>query len=162
MIVLYWNIRGINNGKSQEALKNHCSNHKPDYLFLSEPLVDFHKIPSYFWASIGMQLVTTNSRPNKIPSLWIFKSLNSLSVSIISISCQHVTFTTQQNNNPITISAIYAHNDHRNRRIMWEELTSIRNNSHLPWLVIGDFNCILGAHEKRGGKPHRATSCVEF
>lgn len=29
-------------------------------------------------------------------------------------------------------------------------------------LVFGDFNCILGAHEKRGGGPPSSTSCLDF
>lgn len=162
MIALYWNIRGIQNVDSQNALKILCLKHKPDLLFISEPFVSFHQIPSYFWLSIGMQLISLNHRPDKLPNLWAFKTINSPQHALIAASCQHITFSIKYSNTPVIISAIYAHNDHRNRRILWEELTSIHSNQQSPWLVIGDFNSVLGAHEKRGGRPPLAASCLEF
>ena len=32
----------------------------------------------------------------------------------------------------------------------------------LLFMALGDFNCVLGAHEKRGGNPPSVSSCVDF
>lgn len=46
---------------------------------------------------------------------------------------------------------------------LWQDLVSILAQHVLgPWVVLGDFNCVLGAHEKRGGGPPNASSCNEF
>lgn len=37
----------------------------------------------------------------------------------------------------------------RKEKKLWEELDPVRNN--LPWIVLGDFNCIRYPHEKIGG-----------
>jgi endonuclease/exonuclease/phosphatase family metal-dependent hydrolase len=35
----------------------------------------------------------------------------------------------------------------------WDKLREPKNNSTLPWVVMGDFNEILYSHEKEGGNP---------
>ncbi|KAL6180078.1 hypothetical protein ACLB2K_046746 [Fragaria x ananassa] len=49
------------------------------------------------------------------------------------------------------------------KRQLWSDLNAI-HAQHVrgPWVVFGDFNCVFGAHEKRGGSPPNATSCREF
>lgn len=32
----------------------------------------------------------------------------------------------------------------------------------MPWLVSGDFNCIIGPAEKKGGTPHRMSQSMSF
>ena len=31
-----------------------------------------------------------------------------------------------------------------------------------PWLILGDFNAVLGAHERMGGRSPNPTSCSNF
>lgn len=45
MILIYWNVRGIGNASTQEALKTLCHKHKPSFLCLAEPMVEFAKVP---------------------------------------------------------------------------------------------------------------------
>ncbi|KAK9943229.1 hypothetical protein M0R45_008844 [Rubus argutus] len=48
-------------------------------------------------------------------------------------------------------------------RQLWNELGTIHSQYGVgPWVVLGDFNCVLGAHEKRGGGPPIASSCHDF
>lgn len=42
------------------------------------------------------------------------------------------------------------------------ELASLQQANLGPWCFIGDFNAILGAHEKRGGRLPPIASCEEF
>ncbi|XP_070056526.1 uncharacterized protein [Nicotiana tomentosiformis] len=48
------------------------------------------------------------------------------------------------------------------RETLWEDLRGIANNINLPWLVVGDFNCVLAPEEKKGGKPHSMTKSITF
>ncbi|XP_024190514.1 uncharacterized protein LOC112194518 [Rosa chinensis] len=59
--------------------------------------------------------------------------------------------------------AVYTKTTVAGRRHLWQELIQIHSqHGQGPRLVFGDFNCILGAHEKRGGAPPNGTSCLEF
>ncbi|XP_070010375.1 uncharacterized protein [Nicotiana sylvestris] len=54
---------------------------------------------------------------------------------------------------PWLFTSIYASTCIHNRNIMWDHLESISNSYKGPWLVGGDFNDILAASKKFGGKP---------
>ncbi|KAK9912297.1 hypothetical protein M0R45_036167 [Rubus argutus] len=46
---------------------------------------------------------------------------------------------------------------------LWEDITDVKGHFVTgPWLVFGDFNADLGAHEKKGGAPLSRRSCEEF
>lgn len=51
------------------------------------------------------------------------------------------------------LSGAYATTDFRERRVLWGHLSTIITQG-LPSLIAGDFNCILGAHEKKGGRQY--------
>ncbi|KAK2369221.1 hypothetical protein QL285_082369 [Trifolium repens] len=41
MKILFWNLRGFGNPETRLALKNYCLSHKPDVVFLAEPMIAF-------------------------------------------------------------------------------------------------------------------------
>lgn len=57
---------------------------------------------------------------------------------------------TQSVGNPMTISCIYAHNTAAERIILQDNLRALAKTVIQPWLVFGDFNCILFSNEKEG------------
>ncbi|XP_058761210.1 uncharacterized protein LOC131634556 [Vicia villosa] len=59
-------------------------------------------------------------------------------------------FVTQDNS--FGISAVYASTNIVARRSLWLGLSHIQSQWNLPWAYIGDFNCILGAHEHFGSR----------
>lgn len=78
------------------------------------------------------------------------------------VSNQHIAFYATVNNHRIFISAVYACTTYILRRQLWLELYNLLQSNPGPWLFVGDFNAIIGAHEMRGrGLPSRL-SCEEF
>ena len=49
------------------------------------------------------------------------------------------------------LSSFYGHPKTSQRVESWRLLNSLRDSSHLPWLMIGDFNEIRCQAEKEGG-----------
>ena len=49
-------------------------------------------------------------------------------------------------------TGFYGEPDTRNRNESWEKLRRLKNKFTLPWLCAGDFNEILKADEKLGGR----------
>jgi len=50
------------------------------------------------------------------------------------------------------LTRFYKELDTAKRLESWAKLKHLRGTSSLPWLVIGDFNEIMGLSEKEGGK----------
>jgi hypothetical protein len=63
---------------------------------------------------------------------------------VLEISCQQSS---------VNITAVYANTSYLNRRQLWAELTHLQGCFQGPWLSVGDFNAVMGAHEKRGCRP---------
>lgn len=59
------------------------------------------------------------------------------------------------NSNSFLLTSIYVSNDSLNKIYIWNMLKYLAGLINSPWLVIGDFNLVLYAHEKVG-----ATLCV--
>ena len=56
---------------------------------------------------------------------------------------------------------VYASTSYIQRRRLWQELFSLKP-MHAPWLVMGDFNSVLGAHQVRGGNLSPRIACNDF
>ncbi|KAK2661124.1 hypothetical protein Ddye_007657 [Dipteronia dyeriana] len=81
--------------------------------------------------------------------MWIFGSTIFQNATIILSHSQHVTIYATFYGNVHRISFIYASVNYITRRSLWSSLIDIAG-SEIPWLVLGDFNSILGAHETTG------------
>ena len=66
------------------------------------------------------------------------------------------------NDRKIYIAGIYASTNYLLRRQLWAELTGLQNFYVAPWIFVGDFNAILGAHERRGRRLPSSISCNDF
>lgn len=102
-----------------------------------------------------------NDRGSQAPNLWGLCAEH-LDVDVISMSRQQFSFSMTVNQKKIFTAAVYAATSHIMRRDLWNELQALIQGNHGPWLWIGDFNSILGAHEQRGGGSVSTQSCTEF
>ncbi|XP_026420055.1 uncharacterized protein LOC113316036 [Papaver somniferum] len=74
---------------------------------------------------------------------------------VMNSSRQAITIETEG----VLISFVHASCFRVTRRSLWQQLCSVDINT--PWLVMGDFNCVLRNEEKRGGRPKRAPFRVQ-
>ncbi|PON37349.1 Endonuclease/exonuclease/phosphatase, partial [Trema orientale] len=156
MRTLYWNCRGVSNIGTRRVLKELCLRHKPDILCLAEPMCLFSSIPVRFWKSIGFSLVAQNDKP--IPSLWVLCSSAVSNFQVLSLHPQHVSSSFVVNGILFYVSFVYASCNYILRRDLWDSLSAL----HIvgPWLALGDFNSVMGAHETTGILKRR--SCEDF
>ncbi|KAK5824497.1 hypothetical protein PVK06_019272 [Gossypium arboreum] len=56
----------------------------------------------------------------------------------------------------------YGNPNQSNKHESWNLLRRLKSNSSLPWCVCGDFNEIMYAHEKRGGRTKDERQMEEF
>ncbi|KAK1587201.1 hypothetical protein Q3G72_010563 [Acer saccharum] len=128
----------------------------------SEPWVSFADIPRAFWRTLKLQLVCTNHRIGKQPNLWVLASTFTVNVQNVSITSQQVTLTVNLDQNLHKISFVYANStSYIMRRDLLNDLWVVHSSNSTTWLVLGNFNVVLGAHEKTG-KPPPIISCQNF
>ena len=132
MKFLYWNIRGVGNSDSRSELSSLCHQHHPDFVCIAEPMVSMASIPSSFWASLNLQLITVNDRGNLLPNIWLFCSMNITSSSVISISDQHITFQAIMEGTLTQFTCIYAATTIAKRKSLWLELLTLRQTTTIP------------------------------
>lgn len=71
MRIFYWNIVGIANENSRDAFRNFCLLHRPDIVFIFEPMIIPSDMPFNFWTSCNLRFILANDRENLILNLWL-------------------------------------------------------------------------------------------
>jgi len=146
--------------ESQLHLFHMIKHHKPGFLFLVEPLISFDSIPSWYWTKLNLHNHVLNIN-NSTPTLWCLWNKQH-NVTILHNAPQCIVISFIDEGTPIFIAIIYASTFYINRRALWLELSMLIENHLGPWMFIGDFNSILGAHEKLGGRIPLNIACSEF
>jgi len=145
---LYWNAWGLANYPSRLALKRLILLNKPDFVFISEPWMNFDDFPRRWLAELHLKLFAVNNRQNLLPNLWCFCKV-SMDPIVLSSDSQQISFSLVENSKQFAFSVVYASTNYITRRSLWTVLTTLKSQHAFPWSFSGDFNCILGAHEHR-------------
>ncbi|KAK9912795.1 hypothetical protein M0R45_036636 [Rubus argutus] len=162
MKTIFWNIRGLANSSTQRTLGSLVKKYSPDFLFLAEPMTVITTIKQSFWRSIGMNLIGVNDRGQRLPNIWLFCSANVSSPLVVSSSSQHLFLQFNVGGVLHGMVFVYAATTVVKRRSLWQSLALVCSAFSGPLLILGDFNAVLGAHEKFGGNLPRLVSCDEF
>lgn len=95
--------------------------------------------------------------------VWIFWS-STLNCNVYASEDQMVTCKISDNHRSIVyyLSVVYAKSRSARREDIWGYMRAFASPSNSPWAVCGDFNSILSAEEKLGGKAHRLSKSIPF
>ncbi|XP_026420106.1 uncharacterized protein LOC113316093 [Papaver somniferum] len=157
MRVLFWNINGVAREAARDKLKELIKEFKPDIFCIAEPKVYCSdNFLQGLHISGYMRNVIHNSVGRLKGNIWIFWSEEMVMPNIINSSKQAVTIEVDG----VMISFIHASCIQVTRRNLWQQLSS--RDCTTPWLVMGDFNCVLHNEEKRGGREPRTSVINEF
>ena len=107
-------------------------------------------------AICGFDFVAQNDK--SLPSIWVLRSAAISHFQVMASHSQHVTASFQFNGDLFFVSFVYASCNYIVHRDLWDSLSSL----HIvgPWLALGDFNSVMGAHETTGILKRQ--SCEEF
>lgn len=109
MKILFWNAKGLANLDTRLVLRNLIISNKPDFIFISEPMILLDDFPARFWSRMNLKVFAVNSRGNLIPNLWCICS-NDINPMVISNSNQQVSFSILWNNQIICLCYICLNN----------------------------------------------------
>lgn len=156
MICISWNVCGLGNDQTQNALETLCTTHKPDWISIYEPKILPNQLPRQFLRKLNLTLVAINERPCSRPNIWVLcRPHITTSDQHIATSDQHIAIKSAD----ISFAFVHASNSYTKRRQLWIDLINI-NEPRL--CIMGDFNVVLGAHERSSGIIGHASSTTDF
>lgn len=74
----------------------------------------------------------------------------------------HVLVKVRSCNLNLVFTAVYARPRHRERCMLWNNLSTVANTHNLPWVIAGDFKELLSSYENFGGRPISMSRAISF
>ena len=147
---LFWNVRGLDNSITIARLRKLRLLHKFSLLGVCEPKMDASR---FDW--IRQRLGFDGCCPTNDGRLVVFYS-SEFSCSIVGQSSQYLALRVTHSQMSTEVVGVFVHAacSVSDRRELWADLRALQVLG-LPLLFHGDFNVILYAEEKRGGRPFR-------
>lgn len=152
MLLLSWNIRGLGSCVKKRFVSKLIKRRKPGMIFIQETKLECidRVAVQKLWGSGEFEFVVSNA----IGSSGGLLSVWSRSFFTVDNIISHRSFIALQgvinNNFPCCVVNVYAPNEVVNRRVLWDELLSLKRNSSFPWCMGGDFNEIKSINERKG------------
>lgn len=154
---LFWNIRGINKNSAISRLKILKKQYDLKLVSICEPHLNASRLEE-----IKLKIGYTNAIRNNANRIWIFFD-DSLAGNITSQSDQYIAikFSIQNLYSEFLAIFVHGHCSADDRRSLWHDL-SLVVNENIPCILLGDFNVIMSANEKRGGIPFNINEAEDF
>jgi exonuclease III len=162
MKILAWNCRGLARSPTIRALRALIRIHRPDMVFLSETKVSSsHFHPSLFGLGFSAWL--------KVPPFGFQGGLylawkQGVDIEPVRLdrNCIACLVYSDPSHCPWLFFGIYTPHTSQRREMFWSILSSLGNSYGGAWLLLGDFNSILSAAEKSGGREFGSASYGNF
>ncbi|XP_057734711.1 uncharacterized protein LOC130950198 [Arachis stenosperma] len=159
MIVVSWNCRGMAAPSTVSELRSICKYLRPSVLFLMETKAS-NLSCARTRRNLGFDNMFCVESRGLSGGLCLFWKIN-INIDVYAwcdnfIKAQISTV----NVNAWEGVFVYGHPDFKRRKELWNELTCVDNNFHVPRAFIGDFNDVIAQHEKVGMHP-KPTSQID-
>lgn len=153
MNCLSWNCRGLGNPRAVRCLGDVLRTQKPEIVFLIETLSLDARIKDLCRKFGYAHHFTVDSvgRSGGLALLWKHNVL----CSVIGHSSNFIDAHIFNQGVPDwRLTGFYGYPERSSRRDSWSLIQSLSSHSSLPWCIVGDFNDMLSATDKKGQIPH--------
>ena len=154
MKIICWNVRGAKKAQVLEEVKFLKRIHKPDILFLIETLTNDSNSHNII-RRMGFRQFDYVPPSNHSGGLWVLWNNERLHAAVLSKEPRaiHLLVHDPNCNKNCIVSGVYGPAKETDKDAFWDHLINLNSVFDLPWLIIGDFNELESANEKRGGRP---------
>ncbi|KAL0920848.1 hypothetical protein M5K25_007863 [Dendrobium thyrsiflorum] len=153
---IVWNVRGIGSLSVKNRIRNLCRIHFIEFLVILEPMISNNKI-----SFVAKVLGFPNYFFNVSNKIWIFWTKN-VTLNILNDFPQVINISLSYFNVLVNASLVYAACVKNERRVLFSQLSDFASSCNNPWVVVGDFNTVLHASERKGGVFPKLSSMEEF
>lgn len=161
MDILFWNVRGVNRCSKQKDVKVFLDSNRCSLVCLLETKVKAKNLGALYLNLFSGWCFTSNSICHPGGRIVLAWNLGEFQVNPLFCSSQllHCEIFLK-NGNKFFCSFIYAHNSQNERVAMLKDLCDLADGINGPWILMGDFNCVLHTG-KRVGSPVRLSEIQE-
>ncbi|KAK4492627.1 hypothetical protein RD792_003445 [Penstemon davidsonii] len=162
MKILTWNCRGAGSDNFRTTFNDLVKTHKPDIVFLLETKVSEERAETI---SLGLGFTGVCRAPTegRGGGIWMLWRKEETRVDILNVDPQAIHGIIGGNlNGGWLCSGIYARPDSAHRENLWTKIEEMSTAVALPWMITGDFNEVISAHERRGGNLPGLNRCNRF
>jgi len=154
MKIICWNVRGAKKAHILEEVKILKKIHNPDILFLLETLTNDINSQTLI-RRMGFRHFDYIPPSNHSGGIWVLWTNERLQAAVLSKETRaiHLLVHDPQCTQNCIISGMYGPAKEADKDIFWNHLTHLNSVFDLPWLLLGDFNELESANDKRGGRP---------
>ncbi|KAK9047151.1 hypothetical protein V6N11_053006 [Hibiscus sabdariffa] len=152
MALLPWNIRGLGNKDTVQALKNVCFKYKSQIVFLSET-----KQKKRYPEKIRMKMKMENTfyvEPDGIVGGLALWWSSDVKLSVLQYDKNFIDILISVNGESEWFGTfIYAPPYEGEKLSFWERMTMLRSDVNTEWCIIEDSNIVASPNDKSGGSP---------
>ena len=152
MKILAMNCQGLGNTPTVRALSDVRRRSDPEVIFLSETHLDRYPADC-LRRKLKMDFQIVNPSSTRSGGVLMFWKKEIVIQQIFSAP-KYIDVRVLESPGKIwRLTCIYGEPRWEDKHKTWDKLRELKDDQHLPWVVIGDFNEILFSHEKDGGNP---------
>lgn len=160
--MLSWNVQGLGRPLTFQILQGLCTTHRPLVVFLMETknkrntLEQIRRRLHFPFSSYVNPVGLSGGL-----ALW-WKEDVDIEIRLKSKNIMRCLVTWPSNRTKWLCTFIYAPPTWQERLVFWCFLKTIRQETDLPWLCVGDFNDIGSLWEKQGGSTCKRARIEQF
>ncbi|XP_056691804.1 uncharacterized protein [Spinacia oleracea] len=144
-------VLGINRGTKQRDVKSFLNSNKCSLVFLLETKVKVHNLGALYLNLFDGWSFTSNNMCHPGGRIVLAWNPSEFQANPFFCSSQLIHGDIGlKNGNQFACSFIYAHNSQYERCALWNDLCSLAGKINGPWILMGDFNCVLNTDERIG------------
>ncbi|XP_019244329.1 PREDICTED: uncharacterized protein LOC109224197 [Nicotiana attenuata] len=162
MIIISWNVRGLNKSHKQREVRKFLLKNKVDMIACLETRVrkqnakDIQRKTGNEWKIEDNYEYAPNGR------IWLMWKEVDVNVTVLEKTEQLIHCYVQDKNSAFTCYITYVYGLHtvQHRKSLWGNLKNVQLND--PWLIIGDFNSVLNVDDRISGNTVQQVEVVDF
>jgi hypothetical protein len=161
--MLTWNCRGVLNPCFRRALHDLLQINNPSILVLTETRLGGDRAAELA-KSFSFDGFLCSQTIGFAGGIWILWKTDMVEIKHLCSTEQeiHTSVKVFGSNSTWLLSAIYASPRRSERRMLWQNLSTVAGLHVLPWVMVGDFNDITSSEEKWGGNRPNASRITEY
>ncbi|XP_024195673.1 uncharacterized protein LOC112198800 [Rosa chinensis] len=162
MSLISWNVGGLGNPSTFNALKKLLRVQDPDFVFLMETKKK-KQVMERVCSKLGYANCRAVERTGKQGGGLVFFWKDNMNVSVIDATTGFIDVLALIEGKQVRLTGFYGSPETGERRHSWEALRRLSHlYPHVAWFVFGDFNEILKCEEKCGGRLRPAVQMDNF
>ncbi|XP_074293495.1 uncharacterized protein LOC141620554 [Silene latifolia] len=154
MNIGFWNVRGMNLVNKQLVVNRFLHTNNVGLFGLTETKIKPTNLNKAMTNVFGDWSISTNSSHHFGGRIWILWKPYLFDVTFLEYDAQyiHMRVIDKQSQLSFFHTIVYAFNGISERESLWSNLQRLSSLIQAPWAIGGDFNCVLVANERLGGR----------